>query len=88
MGLFKRVKWEPVFASESEVEARIVLGLLEGHEFEVKLVGDPTRPYPSQPEIRGIAGRFGRYLIMVDEKESEQAQNLIRDYQEKETEKN
>jgi hypothetical protein len=87
MGLFKRVNWDTVFATESEVQARLVFGLLKGHELEVKLVGDPTQPYPSQPLIRGIAGRFGRYLIMVPEKKSEQAQNLIRDYLDREGER-
>ena len=80
MSLFRREKWEPVFSCEDEAEARIVLGFLEGHEFKVKLLGDPAAPYQRQPAIRGMAGRWGKYLILVPEKDVERAENLISDY--------
>lgn len=86
MGSSGRINWEPVFSSEDEGEARIVVGLLEGHEIDVKLAGDPGKPYMPQPAIKGMAGRYGAFLVYVSDKDSGRAQDLIRDYMEERTE--
>jgi hypothetical protein len=85
MGIFSHDRWEPVFDSESEAEARIILGLLKGHELAVKMLGDPTEPYNPQPAIRGMAGRWGRFMVLVPESDLERARNIIQDYMTEDT---
>lgn len=80
MGIFKKARWQPVFASESEAEARVIAGFLQGHDMKVKLLGDPSSGYEKQPFIKGIAGRWGRYIVFVHDSETGRAEDLIKDY--------
>ncbi len=82
MGSFGRAAWEPVFESGDEAEAGIVAGLLQGHGIEVKVMGDPSEPYSPLPAIRGMAGRYGRFIVYAMGADRDRAENIIKDYME------